>query len=132
VYLGQSALNIEPDTITYLSNETLENVELEGAKDVYDMEKAVSRDPYEMFLSGNQPVVTIKNNMNDNGKRLIMFRDSFGCSIAPLFVEGYSEITMIDLRYISSNMIKDYVDFKNADVLFLYSTMMLNNSLTMK
>ena len=123
---------MKPDTITYLTNEAIENAETEGAKAVYDMDKAVSRDSYEMFLSGNQPIVTVKNSLNTNGERLILFRDSFGCAIAPLFIDGYSEIVMVDLRYISSAMIKDYVDFENADVLFLYSTMMLNNSMTMK
>ncbi|MBR5468716.1 MAG: hypothetical protein IKU80_05730, partial [Firmicutes bacterium] len=109
VYAGQSALNCDPDTIKYLLSEGIENAEIEGAKDVYDMDKAVSRDPYEMFLSGNQPIVNIKNSLNTSGKKLVMFRDSFGCSIAPLFIDGYSEITLVDLRYISSDMIGEYV-----------------------
>lgn len=132
VYMGQSALIHDPDTITYLTNETLEKVEVEGATAVYDMEKAKGRDPYEMFLSGNQSVVTIKNKANTSGKRLIVFRDSFGSSIAPLFVEGYSEIVLIDLRHISSDLLGEFVDFENADVLFLYSTLLLNNSLALK
>ena len=28
---------------------------------MYNMEKARGKDPYEMFLSGNQPLITIKN-----------------------------------------------------------------------
>lgn len=132
VYVGQSALVCEPDTITYLTSEITDRVSVEGAKSVYDMEKASGRDPYEMFLSGNQPIITIKNMENSNGKRLIMFRDSFGSSIAPLFTKGYSEMILIDLRYVSSDMLGQFVDFKNADVLFLYSTLLLNNSLSMK
>lgn len=132
VYVGQSALLCEPDTIQYLSNDVIEQVDLDGAKAVYDMEKAYGRDPYEMFLSGNQPVITIKNPQNTSGKRLILFRDSFGSSIAPLLIEGYAEMVLVDLRYISSAQLGDYVDFENADVLFLYSTMMLNNSKAMK
>ena len=96
------------------------------------MDKAVSRDPYEMFLSGNQPIVKVKNELNTSGKKLVMFRDSFGCSLAPLFIDGYSEITLVDLRYVPSGMLADHVDFEDADILFIYSTMMLNNSLAMK
>ena len=132
VYVGQSAFKCEPDQITYLTSDVIEKVELEGADTVYDMEKAQGRDPYEMFLSGNQPIVTVKNPENTSGKRLIMFRDSFGSSIAPLFSKGYSEITLIDLRYVSSEMLGQFVDFENADILFLYSTLLLNNSLSMK
>ena len=132
VYKGQSARIHSADHITYLTNEVLEKAKVEGAKSVYDMEKANGRDPYEMFLSGNQPIVTIKNEQNDTGKRLIVFRDSFGSSIAPLLVAGYEEIVLVDLRYISSDLLGNYVDFADADVLFLYSTMLLNNSLSMK
>jgi len=132
VYVGQSALVCESDNISYLTNTVLERVTVEGAKAVYDMDKAKGRDAYEMFLSGNQPIITMRDSENAEGKRLILFRHSFGSSIAPLFMSGYSEIVLIDLRYISSEMLGEYVDFKNADVLFLYSALMLNNSLGMK
>lgn len=132
VYVGQSALKCEPDTITFLSDDMIDHMEVTGADAVYDMEKAEGKDPYEMFLSGNQPIVTINNPLQNNGKRLIVFRDSFGSSIAPLLAEGYSETVLIDLRYISSDMIGQFVEFDEADVLFLYSTMLLNNSLSIK
>ena len=132
VYEGQSALICSPETISYLTNDVLKRVTLEGAKDVYDMEKAKGKDAYEMFLSGNQPIITMRDPENSEGKRLILFRDSFGSSIAPVLMSGYSEIVLVDLRYISSDMLGQYVDFENADVLFLYSTLMLNNSLGMK
>lgn len=140
VYAGQSALNVQPDELCYLTNETIRSyeisvldtagkIELSGA---YDMSKLRGKDPYEMFLSGNRPVVTIKNPQADNNKRLVIFRDSFGSSIAPLLAEGYSETVLIDLRYIGSDFLSMAVDFKDADVLFLYSSLILNSSLSMK
>ncbi len=132
VYVGQSALKCEPDKITYLTNSAIKSFKVTGADAVYDLNKSTGRDPYEMFLSGNQPVVTINNPHSDSGRRLIIFRDSFGSSIAPLLAEGYSEVVLIDLRYVSSDMLGQLVDFKNADVLFLYSTLLLNNALAMK
>ena len=132
VYVGQSALKCEPDTITYLINDMIANLQVEGADAIYDMKLAAGRDPYEMFLSGNQTIVTIKNPLQNNGKRLVVFRDSFGSSIAPLLAEEYSETILIDLRYISSDTLGQFVNFKDADVLFLYSTTLLNNSLSIK
>ena len=132
VYAGQSALVCEPDTIMYLTNDTIESAEVDGDVLIYDITKAGSKDPYEMFLSGNQPIIRIRNAQNESGKQLIMFRDSFGSSIAPLFIKGYSEIVLVDLRYISSEVLDEYVEFENADILFLYSTLLLNNSLSMK
>ena len=132
VYVGQSARRCKPDTISYLTNDTINSAAVEEDIAVYDMKKAESKDPYEMFLSGNQPIVKISNKEHIGDKRLIMFRDSFGSSIAPLFIKGYSEIVLIDLRYVSSDALDEYVEFENADVLFLYSTLLLNNSLSMK
>ena len=61
-----------------------------------------------------------------------MFRDSFGSSIAPFFIDGYSQITLVDTRYISPSLLGDYVDFTDCDVLFLYSTLVLNKSQSLK
>lgn len=141
VYAGQSAMNPEPDTITVLTNEVIEGLQVQlldtntgalKAAPVYNMDKAESHDPYELFLSGNQSLVKITNPANPEGKRLVVFRDSFGSSIAPLLAQGYSEVILLDLRYVNSSFVGQLVDFQNADVLFLYSTLLLNNSLSMK
>lgn len=132
VYAGQSALICEPDTITYLTNDTIDSLQVTGAKAVYDMKKANGKDAYEFFLSGNQPLVKISNPKNTNGKKLVVFRDSFASSIMPLLAQGYEEVTMVDLRYMNSQLLDAFVDFSDADVLFLYSTNILNNSTSMR
>ena len=132
VYTGQSALKCEPDTISYLTNDTIENLQVTGAKAVYDMNKANGKDTYEFFLSGNQPLVKINNPKNTDGKKLVVFRDSFASSLAPLLAQAYSEITLIDLRYMNSQLLDKYVDFSDSQVLFLYSSNVLNNSTSMK
>ena len=99
---------------------------------VYNMEKAYGKDPYEMFLSGSLSLITIENPNATTDKELVIFRDSFGSSIAPLLVEGYAKITLVDIRYITSDLVGRFIDFENQDVLFLYSTLVLNNSVTLK
>ncbi|MGN0298858.1 MAG: DHHW family protein [Lachnospiraceae bacterium] len=137
VYYGQSALPLPAEQIYYLSNETLENVtvfdyENSTEGDIYNMELAAGKDPYEMYLSGSRSLLTIENPEATTDKELIMFRDSFGSSLAPLLVEGYKKITLIDIRYLSSNYVGRFVEFENQDVLFIYSMPVLNNSVTMK
>ncbi len=132
VYAGQSALKCKPDTINYLTNDIIDNLQVQGDFAIYDMKKAMGKDPYEFFLSGNQSIVKITNPQNQNGKHLVIFRDSFAGAIAPILSQGYSQVTLIDLRYIQSDLLGDYVDFDGADVLFLYSSSMLNNSLALK
>lgn len=139
VYHGQLAMDFEPDTIKYLSNDITENATVtyydSGSPkkgNMYSMEKANGKDPYEMFLNGSMPLVTIENPKNTSGRELIMFRDSFGSSLAPLLTEGYSKITLVDIRYINSKVLGSFVDFENSDILFIYSTAILNNSTALK
>ncbi len=132
VYKGQLSLPKKPDTIRYLTNDVIDSFTVEGASAVYDFEKAQGKDPYEFFLSGNQPLVKIKNPKNPEGKRLVVFRDSYASSLMPLLAQGYSEVTMVDLRYMNSLLLEKFVSFENADILFLYSTSILNHANSMK
>ena len=62
----------------------------------------------------------------------MIFRDSFGSSLAPYFTECYRKITLVDTRYLASELVGRFVEFDDQDVLFLYSTPVLNNSVTLK
>lgn len=65
-------------------------------------------------------------------RELIVFRDSFGSSLVPLLAEGYRRITLVDIRYLASARLADFIEFNGQDVLFLYSVPVLNNSETLK
>ena len=96
------------------------------------MDKLSSPDLYDVFLSGAQPILVIDNPAGEPGKELVLFRDSFGSSLAPLLAEGYQRVTLVDIRYMSQEQIGQYVTFENQDVLFLYSTLVLNNGRSLK
>lgn len=137
VYAGQSGLPVEGEALIYLDHESFQNCIVHNYEDnveteIYDMEKAAGKDPYEMFLSGPLSLITIENSEAKTEKELIMFRDSFGSSLAPLLVEGYAKITLVDIRYLSSALLENWITFDDQDVLFIYSTQVLNNSETMK
>lgn len=135
VYYGQLARPMKADTLSYLTNDQLEQCKVfdwQNNKDLpmYDSKKATGKDPYEMFLGGPLSLVTIENPHAATDRELVMFRDSFGSSIAPLFAESYRKITLVDIRYIQPAILKNYIEFDQQDVLFLYSTSVLNNSST--
>ena len=138
VYYGQSALPHAPESLFYLDNAVIRglkvyNVETSSDIPVYDLGAAAGRDPYEMFLGGARSIIRITNPNTAKKRRLIIFRDSFGSSIAPLLTAGYSEITLVDIRYISPSALSKLVDFSGvSDVLFLYSASVINNSETIK
>lgn len=138
VYYGQAALPLQPDTLTYLTNNTLEactvyNVENSTTTGVYNLEELQGNDPYEMFLSGAAAILYLENPNSTSGRELIVFRDSYGSSLIPLFAEAYDKITLVDTRYVAPDFLKNFVDFEAADdVLFMYSTSLLNSSSTLK
>ena len=137
VYFGQAALPMEPEELVVLQSELLESCVVTDpitgkTSAVYDMAKLDSPDLYEVFLSGAQPLLTIENPAGEQGRELVIFRDSYGSSLTPLLLQGYSKVTLVDIRYIQPDQIGSYVNFGNQDVLFLYSTLILNNGRSLK
>lgn len=140
VYYGQSALPIDSEKMIYLTNETLENAKVT----IYTVnEKATSNsdllqkketkiyvesdynndDPYDIFLGGPEMLIEIENENAKTDKELYIFRDSYGSSLSPLLVEGYKKITIIDLRYIASPLLKQFIEFKEgSDALLINCT----------
>lgn len=138
VYYGQAALPMASETLYVLRNEMLDgctvtNLEKnETYRGVYDRNKLTSRDLYDVFLSGAVSVLTVENPAAETDRELIVFRDSFGSSMIPLLLQGYRTVTILDTRYVAPNMLSNLVDFHGQDVLFLYSTLVINSSAALK
>ena len=88
------------------------------------------KDKYSVFLGSNQPVVTVKTG-NKNGKKLLIFKDSYAHCYAQFLIPHYEEIALVDLRYINGSYEK-YLESSDYDqTLFLYnvSTFTTDNSI---
>lgn len=137
LYAGQLPIKTEKDSITILTNNIIEdaivyNYETKKETSIYALDKLESYDKYDIYLSGATPLIEIRNINAKTDKELIVFRDSFSSSLVPLFTEGYKKIILVDIRYMRSSDLDKYIDFNNQDVLFIYSTTVLNNSFTFK
>jgi len=139
VYAGQLGIKNISDRLFYAENDTIRACTVTSydsgkpeTVNFYDMEAALGRDPYEMFLNGADALLVIDNPSCETKRELVLFRDSFSSSLAPLLLESYSRITLVDIRYINSAMLSQFIEFDDQDVLFIYSTGLLNNSLAMK
>ena len=137
VYYGQAALPMEPETMYLLESDLLSACRVydyESGKygEIYDRTKLTSRDLYDVFLSGPRSLLTIENPNAKTDRELILFRDSFGSSMAPLLLQDYARITLVDIRYIQIDVLSRFLEFNGQDVLMLYSVPVLNNSQTMK
>lgn len=137
VYAGQIMLPTDKDRITYLTNRLIDSFEVfdfENNKeiDVYTLEHKDGKDPYEIFLNGPVSLIEITNPEINNNSKLVIFRDSFTSSIAPLLAQGYKTTVLVDIRYMNTDFVGSFVDFENADILFLYSTALINSSEILK
>lgn len=137
VLYNESAIKRNPDTLKYLKNDIIDNVDIKYYEDsklkkVYNVDKLKGLDPYDVYLNGATSYIEITNNYSNTGKELVVFRDSFGSSLVPLLIEYYDKITIIDNRYISSEYYLKLIDFDNQDVLFMYSTLLINDSYALK
>ena len=137
VYYGQAGLDLVPDDISYCTGDFLTNCrvydyENDKVIQLYDKKALTGRDPYEMFFGGNISLASIENPDALSDKELVVFGDSFSRSLLPLLAGSYSRITLVDIRYLWTGQVGNYIEFTNQDVLFLYSTSVMNNSITFK
>ncbi len=132
VYYGQAALPVQPEKMHLLQNDTLQSCrvylpESDRYTGIYTQPE--SSDLYETFLAGSQSLLTIENPNARSQRELIVFRDSFASALVPLILQDYRTVTLVDIRYISPQRLDKFVDFHGQDVLFLYSTLVLNRNL---
>ena len=139
-YYGQLAGMSAPDNLIWLENRLLQDAIVTALNEkgevveipLYKEAGLGGMDSYDIFLSGAQPLLTLENPGGTTGRELILFRDSFGSPIAPLLLEGYDKVTVVDLRYIAPDILGSFIAFGEQDVLFLYSTIIINNSDTIQ
>ena len=87
---------------------------------IYFMDYLGKKDKYCVFMGENRAYTNIKTNA-DNGKKLLVIKDSYANSFIPFLTQHYSEIAVIDLRYVKTS-IRDFADPDDYDqTLFLYN-----------
>ena len=85
--------NILSDELKYLNNSVIRNCkvyneETKKEEKIYNLNIVQeTKNKYDLFLSGATAMTTIINEQAETDKKLILFRDSFGSSIAPLLVK---------------------------------------------
>lgn len=136
VLYGQAAMPAERDEMRYLQSDSTAEMKvtvIDTGKEgkIYDLEAFAGDDAYDLYLGGESAIIRIENPNAASERKLILFRDSFGRSMAPLLAEGYSEVVLVDLRWIRSAFLSNFTEVlaadENTDVLFLYSAQVLNS-----
>ena len=130
LYSQAPLFGVEGDIVTFYDYKDLDysiTYEVDGkitdsflVEDNFDI-----KDKYTALFGGNYGRLTITNNDNPDGPKLIVFKDSYANSFIPYLISHYSVIEVIDLRYTAMRP-GFYNDKKDYEVMFIYNTDFIN------
>ena len=90
-------------------------------------------DWYPLFLDGNHPITVIENeNAAADAPTLVMVKDSFGNTLAPLLAPSYRTIVMVDPRYCKESVASLCERYCADELLFCYSIERIATDLNLK
>ena len=92
----------------------------EKSATIYKSSALEQKDKYQVFLGGNHPLINITTS-TDNGRNLLLIKDSYANTFIQFLLPYYSTITIVDPRYYSDDLEKLISDNSITDVLFFYS-----------
>jgi hypothetical protein len=112
----------KPDSVyaaTNLPKVTVTIDDKQVVDSVYFADRLEQKDKYEYFFGGNYGKVEITTDAN-NGKTLLIVKDSFANSMVPYLLEDYERIVMLDMRFFGGKTRDVVTQYGVTDVLVLY------------
>ena len=104
-----------PVTVTFSDDET-------AYDSLFFYDHLGEYDWYPLFLDGNHPVTVIGNGSAPaNAPTLLMVKDSFGNTLAPLLTPAYGKIVLVDPRYYRGSVADLCAQYGADELLFCYS-----------
>jgi len=87
---------------------------------IFFKENLETKDKYSVFLGSNEALVRVKTNVK-NGKKLIMFKDSYSHSLMQFLPLHYEEIALVDMRYLNKPL-SEYINIEEyKQAIFIYN-----------
>lgn len=107
-------------TVTYNYNYDMNGKPITPEQTLYDLERLRTKDKYTVFLKGNNSLVEIETDV-DNDRRLLIIKDSFAHCFAPFAVNHFEKTYMIDFRYFNMPVSQFIKENNITDILVLYN-----------
>ena len=120
---------ITPDSIDYYmltSGEpsvkltSINGTETKKYDSLYVRDYLDGKDKYSSFTGSNVPIVTIESDV-DSDRSLLIIKDSYAHSLVPFLSKHYSKITMVDMRYINTDLNRIIKLDEYSQVLFMFN-----------
>lgn len=84
-------------------------------------EYAQSPNSYSVFLHGDFPLIKV-NTTNQNGRKIMVVKESFGNAFAPFLINHYEEVYIVDQRYFQLSLISFIQQNQIDELLFANNT----------
>jgi len=95
--------------------------------DLINMKNAKTSNKYLIFISGDNPLSIIDTEL-DNGKKIMVFKDSYGNAFIPYLTSHYDEIHIIDPRHYKQGAISYAKDNDIHEFLFINSATVISGN----
>lgn len=105
--------------VSYMRDYSFENPEQHGV--FYEISESRVAYWYSTYILGDSGSFHIKTEVN-NGRKLLIIKDSFGNALAPYFMSSFEEIMIVDFRYFKKNVIDFVKDNGITDVAIVLNT----------
>jgi LmbE family N-acetylglucosaminyl deacetylase len=109
------------------------NIDKQGTFDIFYRYEEINAlnyygsNPYAAYLYGDVPLLAIKNYLANDGKRILVIKDSFVNVVNPFLSLGVENLEALDIRYFTGSL-KTYIERNKPDiVIVMYSPGSLNN-----
>ena len=120
----------EPDTVEIWEPESpgqyqvtiVEGTQSETFDSLYFTEHLENMDKYPVFLDGNHSLVSVENKACQNGRRLMILKDSYAHCFATFAIENYEQILLLDMRYFRGSAQEVAQQYGITELLFLYGS----------
>lgn len=77
--------------------------------------------PYTLYSGGDYALARMYNHLKPQGKRILLIRDSFACTLSPFLALQCGELMTMDMRYFQDDL-GEYLDWLQPDaVLVMYT-----------
>ena len=131
-YTKDAVLANNPDTIVWYEptkNHTVEYYSRDYYKNpVTDRTLFSTNNGYTKFLYGDSYTTHIISNNAGNGRKILIFKDSYGNALAPFLIGSFDEIYVADYRFFKLD-VSDFIEQEGiTDVCFSLAAFAVNSS----
>ena len=100
---------------------------------IFDESFLAKRDKYSYFLGGNHPLIELERKIDEREKigetkSVLLIKDSYANCLAPLLLEHYQKVYLVDLRYYRQSIKTLITDIQYSDNVRLSDIVVLYNA----